>query len=43
MPCSGPSVMKTRCCVNTATVDEERKNRGEFWVQLRNEIFATRT
>lgn len=42
-PAQGLQLLKRGAVVNTATVDEEWKNRGRFWVQLRNEIFATRT
>lgn len=42
-PAQGLQLLKRGAVVNTATVDEEWKNRRRFWVQLRNEIFATRT
>lgn len=42
-PAQGLQLLKRGAVVNTVTVDEEWKNRGRFWVQLRNEIFATRT
>lgn len=42
-PAQSLQLLKRGAVVNTATVDEEWKNRGRFWVQLRNEIFATRT